>query len=146
MNRIFFVLFLIAAVVGTMVLPVPTTAQTMSTISKGFPLNSAQTPITGFAAAATPTQTITSPAACKMGTLPAGTVAVTVIASGAVNYGDSTVTSGGPSTGVHTWGTIADTAKETFYIYPGTTNPNIYFRPVATGTTCYIRLLPHVQR
>ena len=144
MNRVIFTVLLIVAAVVSMATPAP--AQTMSTIQKGAPLNAGETPITGFGAAATPTQTITSPAAVKMGPLPAGTVAVTVIASGAVNYGGSDVQSGAPSTGVHTWGTIADGAKETFNIYPNTPNPDIYFRPTATGTTVYIRLLPRVQK
>ena len=144
MNRILFTVLLIVAAVVSMATPAP--AQTMSTISKGTPLNAGETPITGFGAAATPTQTITSPAAVRMGALPAGTVKVTVIASGAVNFGGSDVQSGGPSTGVHTWGTIADGASKDFNIYPGTIQPEIYFRPVATGTTVYIRLLPAVQR
>lgn len=144
MNRILFTSLLIVAAIVSMAVPAP--AQTMSTIQKGAPLNAGETPITGFAAAATPTQTITSPAAVRMGTLPAGTVKVTVLASGAVNFGDSTVLCGDASTGYVSPGTIANGATKDFNIYPNTSQPEIYFRPVATGTTVYIKLLPHVQR
>lgn len=143
MNRIFFVLFLIAAVVGTMVLPVPTTASTMSTITKGDPLNVNDFQMTGYTVFSTPTITWSAAStAVRMPTPPAGTIGVIAIASGSVNYGDSTV----KDDAVGAYPTLADEAEKVFQVYPGV-RPDIWFVPTASGSeVCVVRFIAITQK
>lgn len=146
MNRFHLTIGLFVLTLVSMLLPIPGMAQPFSTVGKGAPASVVDTAITGFAAAATPTQALGA-VAVRMGQLPAGTVAVTVIASGSVNYGDSTILSGDASTGYGPVKTITTGNSVTFPIYPHTIQPQIYFMPTATGAAnIAIRLLPHVQR
>lgn len=120
-------------------------SQTMSTIGKGAPLNDNTGAITGYLPLATPTITLTD--AAKLITvsspLPRGTIAVNLIASGAFNYGASTVltsTSGA-------FMTVADKGVVRIPIYPGLTLPSIYVVNNATGsTTNTVRIIAEVQR
>ena len=147
MKRITFTALLMAVALVSCLLPVPGYAQAASTVGKGTPLSTTESAITGFAAAATPTQALSSAAAVRMGSLPAGTVAVTVIASGAVNYGDSTILTGDASTGYAPCKKLATGGEVTFNVYPNTIQPQIWFIPTATGAAnIAIRLVPHVQR
>lgn len=141
MNRIAFICLLTVLAIVTMAVPAP--AQTMSTISKGTPLNAGETPITGFTDFATTTQALSSAAAVRMQAVPAGTVAVTVVASGAVNFGSSTVKTS--TDGVYR--TISTGAEKTFNIYPNTPQPDIWFIPNATGAAnITVRYIAHTQR
>ena len=143
MKRIFFVLFLIAAVVGTMVLPVPTTASTMSTITKGDPLNVNDFQMTGYTVFSTPTITWSAAStAVRMPTPPAGTIGVIAIASGSVNYGDSTV----KDDAVGAYPTLADEAEKVFQVYPNV-RPDIWFVPTASGSgVCVVRFIAITQK
>lgn len=144
MNRIFIVALLVAAAVVTSALPVP--AQTMSTVNKGTPLNVNSLPITGFAAFATPTLALSNTAQ-RMTPVPAGTVAVTIIASGAVNFGSSSVVPGSGASGVVGYRHLADGAELTIPIYPTTSQPDIWFCVTATGASNIgVRFVAHVQK
>jgi hypothetical protein len=146
MNRTFWTLFLVVAALVAMTVPAP--AQSMSTISKGVPLNASSDPITGFQALATPTITWSAAsAAVRMPALPAGTIAVTCIASGAINYGDSTVVSTAAASGRGPQMALTDGTTVTFKVYPNTPQPDIWFVPTATGTTnLTVRFIAHVQK
>ena len=126
--------FIVAGVTGA-------SAQSLSTIAKGSPAAVQDNGITGFQAPATPTITLTS-AAQLIGTLPANCVAVTLVASGAFNYGGSTVLTS--TDGAYM--TVADKAQVTIPIWPHTTNPQIYVVANATGTSPVVRIVPHVQK
>lgn len=116
-------------------------AQSGSTTTKGAPLNVNSGAITGFQALATPTLTLSN-VATKIGNVPAGTVAVWIIASGAINFGDSTVkTSAGGR-----FPTIADAGQIRIPIYPNTVAPNIYVINNATGTVAVARIIAEVQK
>jgi len=142
MNRIAFTLFLAVLAIVTMAIPAP--AQTMSTIQKGAPLNAGETPMTGFAAFATPTVTFSAGSvAQQMPPVPGGTVAATVMTSGAaVNYGDANV----KDDAVASFPTIAAGAEQEFNIYPNTAQPSIWFVPTASATVTTIRFIAHIQR
>jgi hypothetical protein len=142
-NKILFTALMMVAALVSMLIPVPADAQTMSTISKGTPLNTSARAITGFSAPATPTLTLSSAAAVRMSALPANTIAVTVVASGAVNFGGSTVKTS--TDGVYR--TISTGAETTFDVYPGTPQPDIWFIPNATGAAnITVRFIAHTQR
>lgn len=117
-------------------------AQSISGITKGFPAATQDIGITGYAPLGTATITLTD-AAQKIGTLPPGTVAVTLVASGAMNYGPSTVLTSTDGA----FPTIADKGQVTIPIWPGETTPDIYVVNNATGTTTAVcRIIAHVQR
>lgn len=117
-------------------------AATPSTVAKGQPLNSQDSAITGYAALSTPTLTLTSYAQ-QMPAMPAGTVEVTVIASGALNYGGSDVKTSTDGK----FQTLADAGTKTFKIYGPTPRPEIYFCVNATGAAnVNVRFVPGVQR
>lgn len=122
---------------------VPAMTQTFSTIAKGYPAQVMDTGITGFAAPATPTITLGA-LAVKIGTMPANTVAVTLVASGAINFGSSSVL--GSAVGVGQYRTIANGGETTIKLWPGTLQPDIYVIPNATGTTPTVRIIAHVAR
>lgn len=121
-------------------------SQSMSTIAKGFPLNSNSGSITGFGVLATPTIAISDAAQIITvnSPLPAGTVAVTLVArNGVVNYGGSDVLT---STNGF-WPSIASGSFVTIPIYPGTTRPAIYVVNNATGSAAVtVRVIPQVQK
>jgi hypothetical protein len=121
-------------------------AQTIATVAKGTPFNSSDVAITGLVPLATPTLTFgATDVAKRMTPLPANTVAVTVIASGAVNYGSSSVVADTVSTAHYL--KLVDGGEKTFNIYPGTQQPDIWFVPTATGATNVgVRFIAHVQR
>lgn len=141
MNRFFTVLALVLAVIVTSALPAP--AQTMSTISKGTPLNVNDAMMTGYAAFSTPTITWSAAStAVQMPQPPANTIAVIAISSGSVNYGDSTV----KDDAVGAYPTLADEAEKVFPVWPGK-RPEVYFVPTASGATdCVVRFIAVVQR
>jgi len=117
-------------------------AQSISTIVKGRPAAMQDNGITGYQALGTPTIALTN-AAQRIGTVPAGTVAVTIVASGALNYGPSTVLTSASGA----FPTLADKGFVTIPIYPGTTQPEIYVCNNATGTTTAVaRIIAHIQR
>lgn len=142
MNRITFTALLIVVALVSMAIPAP--AQTMSTIQKGAPLNSGETPMTGYVGLSTPTITWSAASvAVRIPALPAGTVQVVAISSGSVNYGDSTV----KDDAVGAYPTLADEAEKIFNIYPNTPQPDIWFVPTASGATgVVVRFIPIVQR
>jgi hypothetical protein len=119
-------------------------AQSLSSISPGFPLNAGAgtTPgIAKFGACATPTLTM-SATPQLIGTLPAGTVAVMLSAkTSPIAYGNASVT----STTDTVWPVIASGSTVVLSIYPGETQPKIYFCPYATGTTGVLSILPILQ-
>lgn len=116
-------------------------AQSGSTITKGAPLNTNSGAITGFQALATPTLTLNN-TATKIGALPAGTVAVWIVASGAINFGDSTVKTSTDGK----FPTIADAGQLRIPIYPNTSAPNIYLINNATGSASVARIIAEVQK
>ena len=132
-----------AVLIVLMLLATTGFAQTMSTINKGTPLNSNSGSITGYVNPATSTIAITD-AAKKIGTLPAGTVAIIITAKGgAINFGSSTVTTS--TDGI--WPTIAANGYLRIPIYPNTPAPDIYVVNNATGTASVVaRIIAEVQR
>lgn len=142
MNRILFTGLLIVAALVSMAVPAP--AQTMSTIQKGAPLNSGETPMTGYTALSTPTITWSAASvAVRIPALPAGTVQVIAISSGSVNYGDSSV----KDDAVGAYPTLADEAEKVFNVYPNTPQPDIWFVPTASGATgIVVRFIAVTQR
>lgn len=138
-NRIplLMVLTLLAAYFGSQL-----DAQSISTIAKGRPAAVQDNGITGYVALGTPTIALTNTAQ-KIGTVPTGTVAVTIVASGALNYGPSSVKTSADGA----FPTLADKGLVTIPIWPGTTQPDIYVVNNATGaTTAAARIIAHVQR
>jgi hypothetical protein len=119
----------------------PIVAQSVSTIAKGYPASFINQAVTGFQTVATPTITL-SDTAVKIGKVPAGTVAVSLIGKGAFNYGDSSV----KNSTAGDYLTVADKAAVTIPLYPGTLEPNIYVCNNATGASPIVRIVAHVQR
>ena len=136
MKRLFLVLFMLSLVVSA-------SAQ-VSTVTKGTPLNSIDEAITGYTAFTTPTITWSAAStAVRMPMPPIGTVAVIAIASGSVNYGDSTV----KDDAVGAYPTLADEGEKIFHIYPDGSRPNIWFVPTASGSeVCVVRFIALTQK
>jgi hypothetical protein len=135
------------ALLGVLVLVIvmagPVVSQTFSTIAKGYPAQVADTAITGFVAPASATQALSSAAAVKIGVMPANTVAVTIVASGAMNFGSSSVKTS--TDGIYR--TIATGGEVTIKLWPGTINPDIYLIPNATGAANIVaRIICHVAK
>ena len=119
--------------------PTATEAQsTPSTMSSEYPLPVLDTMMTsGFAAPATPTITCTNYAR-RIGTLPSGTKAFYIVASGALNYGGSTVSNS--TTGAFM--TIADKGVAgPFKVSPLKLTPEVYVVNNATGASPVARII-----
>ena len=144
MKRTLIVSLLTAIAIVSLFIPTPSIAQSMSTVQKGTPLNASSDPITGFTALTIPTITWSAAStAVRMPALPAGTIAVTAICSGTVNYGDSTV----KDDAVGAYPSLTDEQEKTFIIYPNTVQPDIWFVPTATGSTVnVVRFIAHTQK
>lgn len=116
-------------------------AQTMSTIQRNFPLNvgsGGDWPIfTKLVNCATPTITLVNTGPTKMPGVPAGTIAFIAVSTGGTAFGTASVT----STADGTWPELGTGSYKVFPVYPGTTAPNIYFCPSATGTTPTVRFI-----
>lgn len=117
-------------------------AQSVSTVAPGYPLNANTCPIGKLVAPATPTITLGA-AATQMSPLPAGTIAVYCTARGGdVHYGSSSVLSN--TTGV--WPIISSGSHVLLNVYPGTSQPQIYFYGQATGSTPIVRFIAVTQK
>jgi hypothetical protein len=137
-NRTLGIVALLAVVVA---MAGPIVAQSISTITKGFPGSTIDQAVTGFSTVATATITL-SDTAVKIGKVPAGTVAVSLIGKGAFNYGDSSV----KNSTAGDYLTVADKGSVTIPLYPGTLVPDIYVCNNATGASPVVRIVAHVQR
>ena len=137
-NRISLVAFLFVAAVISAFMPLVGEAQTPSTTSSEYPLPVLDTMMTtGFVAPATPTVTCTNYAQ-KIPALPSGTKAFYIVASGALNYGSSSVSNS--TTGAYM--TIADKGiAGPFKVSPLKLSPEVYVVNNATGETPIARII-----
>lgn len=137
-DRISLIAFLFVAAVLCAFYPLVGEAQTPSTTSSEYPLPVLDAMMTtGFAAPATPTVTCTNYAQ-KIPALPSGTKAFYIVASGALNYGGSSVSNS--STGAFM--TIADKGiAGPFKVSPLKLSPEVYVVNNATGASPVARIV-----
>ena len=137
-DRISLIAFLLVAAVLCAFMPFIGEAQTPSTTSSEYPLPVLDTMMTtGFVAPATPTVTCTNYAQ-KIPALPSGTKAFYIVASGALNYGGSSVSNS--STGAFM--TIADKGiAGPFKVSPLKLSPEVYVVNNATGASPVARII-----
>ncbi len=137
-DRISLIAFLFVAAVLCAFYPLVGEAQTPSTTSSEYPLPVLDAMMTtGFVAPATPTVTCTNYAK-KIPALPSGTKAFYIVASGALNYGGSSVSNS--STGAFM--TIADKGiAGPFKVSPLKLSPEVYVVNNATGASPVARIV-----
>ena len=137
-DRISLIAFLFVAAVLCAFMPFIGEAQTPSTTSSEYPLPVLDTMMTvGFVAPATPTVTCTNYAQ-KIPALPSGTKAFYIVASGALNYGGSSVSNS--TTGAFM--TIADKGVAgPFRVSPLKLSPEVYVVNNATGASPVARII-----
>ena len=138
-DRISLIAFLFVAAVLCAFMPLVGEAQTPSTTSSEYPLPVLDAMMTtGFVDPATPTVTCTNYAQ-KIPALPSGTKAFYIVASGALNYGSSSVSNS--STGAFM--TIADKGVAgPFKVSPLKLSPAVYVVNNATGASPVARIIP----
>ena len=137
-NRIPLIALLFVAAVFCAFMPLVGEAQTPSTTSSEYPLPVLDTMMTtGFVAPATPTVTCTNYAQ-RIPALPSGTKAFYIVASGALNFGSSTVSNS--TTGAFM--TIADKGiAGPFKVSPLKLTPEVYVVNNATGASPVARIV-----
>lgn len=135
MKRLLGLFVLMAVVILTSLLPVPSGAAPMSTAGPGSPMDCGDNPIKDFVIPSTQTLSLCDTAKL-VGTVPSSCHTMWICAAGGVNVGDASVTVGLGATGIP----IASGSYMKFALRQDGSAPKIYLINAVSGATSTARL------